>query len=300
MTQVAMREDAPEIACTRCGYNLHTLNGASLCPECGHAVAESIAALKQREATFGPPLRAHSAAWLRCAASGLFAFLLGGGVIAFDEGFIRSPLRWLVLTAGQLIGTAGVWLFTIRPMRSKLRGEWLRWVTRILLTTWCIASGIANIGIVTIQHHVGGDARIWIASFSCSLGSLAGFLYLVHLAGRMRRLLVRRVFLVLLIIPILMTLAVMKTVHGVFLPTLLGVTLPWPNYPFITGVTELVSLRFMLKDVFAGRVAWPVFLKKELPLSVVEFLSLSAMLWYAMILLGIGTAGGAGGDGERS
>jgi hypothetical protein len=269
----------------RCGYNLHTLDDRSLCPECGHAVAESIAALNEREATFGPPLRTHSVAWLRCAASGLFALLIGAGVIVLGGWFIRSPARWLILTAGQVIGTAGVWLFTIRPMRSQVRSEWLRWSTRILLTAWCIASAIANIGIVTVQRYVGGDARMWITLFACALGSITGFVYLADLAGRMRRLLVRRVFLALVLIPFLMTLAVMKTAKGVYFPTLFGLALPWPSYPFSCGMEWLVTMRISLNQTFAGQMAWSAFLKETIPLSILEFIGNSAVLWYAMILL---------------
>lgn len=300
MTRLATSGDAAEISCTLCGYNLHTLGDASLCPECGHAVAESIAALKQREATFGPPLRAHSAAWLRCAASGLLAFLLGAAVIVLGGWFVRSPARWLILTVGQVIGTAGVWLFTIRPMRPRLRGERLRWATRILLTTWCIASAIAHIGIVVVQRHVGGDARIWIALFSGALGSVTAFVYLAHLAGRMRRLLVRRLFLVLTIIPILMTFAVMKRAKGVYFPTLFGITMPWPNYPCTGGLDELVWTRFELNQVFRGVLTWPVFLKAFIPISIVEFISNSAVLWYAMILFAMASRRAEREAGKRA
>jgi hypothetical protein len=47
----------------------------------------------------------------------------------------------------------------------------------------------------------------------------------------------------------------------------------------------LVSTRVFLKQVFAGLLPWPVFLKENLPLSIVEFIGNSALLWYAMILV---------------
>jgi hypothetical protein len=301
MTRIETNGHNSDLSCTRCGYSLHTLDSASRCPECGRAVAESIEALNEREATFGPPLREHSAAWLRCAASGLFVFLMGAGVIVVAGWFIRSPVRWLILTASQVIGTFGIWLFTIRPIRPQLRGEWLRWSTRILLTIWCIASAIANIGIVMLQRHVGGDARIWIALFSGALGSLAAFVYLAHLAGRMRKLLVRRVFLGLILIPILMTLAVMKMAKGVYFPTVCGIALPGPSYPCTGGLQWLVATRVNLKQVFAGLLPWSVFLKEDLPLSIVELISNSAVLWYAMILVAMASrrAEQEAADGKR-
>jgi hypothetical protein len=288
MTSKAV-EQFETLDCTRCGYSLRTLDRDGVCPECGQVVAASIEEVAQREATFGPPLRDHSATWLWAAASGFFVFLAGGSVIICADLSTSPPSRAWMVIAGRAMSLLGVWLFTIRPIEPKTRGEALRWITRIVLTIWFIANAISDIGMAVLDRAVGGDARMWTALSSCAIGTLTGFLYLAHLAGRMRRLLVRRVFLTLSIIPILMILALLKTSHGVFLPTLFGFELPWPVYPFTAQAEELIHIRYALNNVLAGRVSWVYFFKSVLPIFTASVASISAMLWYGMILIGIGS-----------
>jgi hypothetical protein len=87
-------------------------------------------------------------------------------------------------------------------------------------------------------------------------------------------------------IPILMLSALTKTVNGTYSPTLFGVTLPWPIFPFTGPAEELVFIRYELNMVFAGRLSWQVFLKGMFPVYICSIAAISAMLWYALILLG--------------
>src|SRR5215213_3833034 len=69
------------LACSRCAYRLRGIDPASRCPECGQAVAETLAANERyRKRLFaaawrlkGPPLSRSDRGWLSRVASACFA-----------------------------------------------------------------------------------------------------------------------------------------------------------------------------------------------------------------------------------
>jgi predicted RNA-binding Zn-ribbon protein involved in translation (DUF1610 family) len=276
-----------DLSCTNCGYSLRTLEADSVCPECGRAVAESIEALRRRAARFGPPLRAHSAAWLRTAGIGLLLFLAGGAMRLLVDRMILPPAYWVMLAVSDAVCIIGVLLWTIPPMQPKVRGEVLRWLARIALTAWFIAEVGFYIGQRT-SPHFGGNALAWFNLWCTAVGTALGLFYLGHLAGRMRRLLVHRVFLVLAIVSMLMIVGLIQLSRGgMHRPDLFGVTLPWPSFPIIGQAEEVLLIRRGFADVAMGRATLQQFIGKLGLVSAWCIASSSAMLWYGMILIGI-------------
>ncbi|HTL28544.1 MAG TPA: hypothetical protein VL282_04970, partial [Tepidisphaeraceae bacterium] len=195
-----------DLRCTHCGYSLHSLDVAALCPECGRAVADSIAEIERREARFGPPLLKHSAAWLRAAAWGFLLFLLGAWLRLLVDRLFRPPAYWPLLAVSSVIVALGVLLWTIPPMNAKPLAEVLRWLTRVSVSIWCILDAGFAVSHFPEPHGRFIRAALYVLMWSAAVASVAGLLYLSELAGRMRRMLVRNIFLLLtvasLLIPI--------------------------------------------------------------------------------------------------
>ena len=119
--------------CMRCDYDLRGLAADARCPECGLAVARSLAPAE--DLRHAPP------GWLAGLAWGcglLLASMLGFIAFLFLRGALRGVLtysKWVdVVAATAFVGgaTAGVWLLT-RPQRKFApSGAALRWGLRVL------------------------------------------------------------------------------------------------------------------------------------------------------------------------
>ena len=82
--QAAVRIRAPQ-RCGECGYNLHGLPGAALCPECGHDPSE--AALR-------PAVLAGDVWWARAVVAGLTLLLVSGAAMLGVTLYMRFRYEW--------------------------------------------------------------------------------------------------------------------------------------------------------------------------------------------------------------
>ena len=117
------RDPYPEIAdgrvewdlpCERCRYNLRTLGIEANCPECGHAVLETLTARQQRRD--GPPITAARRVVLgvACLAAGVFTDIVLIINCCVDRALFGA---WAPVstTVGFALFWAGLGLFAIGP-----------------------------------------------------------------------------------------------------------------------------------------------------------------------------------------
>jgi len=97
-----------DLPCKHCGYNLRTLLLAGRCPECGAAVADTLAQPPQ-----APPLEASDGAWLRTLVAGCIVLCLSIAIPAICY-------MWLRRNASVLWSLPGHWprLSLMHELRS--------------------------------------------------------------------------------------------------------------------------------------------------------------------------------------
>lgn len=111
-----------DVACVQCGYNLRGLPVTGLCPECGHGIAESLAA---------PDLASQGRRWLSRVRAGLWMHIynLGLGVLyvlpylglylglrqytPIYRLLLRGPVHVLIVIPFSVVALAGTWLMTM-------------------------------------------------------------------------------------------------------------------------------------------------------------------------------------------
>ncbi len=160
--------------CRRCGYNLRALPVVGLCPECGTAVAQSLA---------GNWLRHADPEWLekvRLGASVKLWNILVTFVLSFVVGLLMlvglpPAAIMLVSSVGGALGLWATFLITTQEPRVSLQED-----TVTLRTALRIFAVAAFIGSVLQQAGGPGTTRFPLASAS---GPTAGFSLALPLVG---------------------------------------------------------------------------------------------------------------------
>lgn len=187
---------AGDVACRKCGYNLHGAHPEGSCPECGTAVGIS---------TQGDLLRFADPGWVEKLAKGV-SLMLWGLLIAFVVGIFGSVVATVVVRAtgpGQLspvftivnvlagaVSYYGVWLLTsVDPSGvSEDRYARARKFIRFALLFGIVVQVLqpfAELGAVQAQKLLLVILIIGIVSgLVGSVGEFAKYTYLGHLAAR--------------------------------------------------------------------------------------------------------------------
>ena len=179
-----MQHDVP---CTRCGYDLRGLGDDGRCPECGAAIAPSVARFVLLHAA-SRPLAEMPRAWVvRLAAGCSLLTLLGFAVFAITTAQLLIDPRWRqAWTPVQLLMVIALWLLTAREpsaaaMRASARA--IRWIARtgvIVAAMWMIVRTSLQ---VPVSVRTAGPLYAMIASVTTA----AVMFHLARLAARLPR-----------------------------------------------------------------------------------------------------------------